>query len=73
MFCYSSVISLWESVSGGCDDYIAPDEGIIVCEAANDDAIAPVILKRIFFVPDHSDTPVPCKNPFHGQISKKEM
>jgi hypothetical protein len=36
MFCYTSFISLSESVSSGYGDSIAPDEGLIVCESAND-------------------------------------
>ena len=36
MLCYKPVISFPESASGGYCHYIAPDSGIVVCEAAND-------------------------------------
>jgi hypothetical protein len=36
MLCFTPVFSLSDSVSSGYGDDIEPDEGIIVCETAND-------------------------------------
>jgi hypothetical protein len=35
MLCSKPVISFSESVSGGCDNYVATDSVLIVCESVN--------------------------------------